>query len=367
MLWGRMNGLDLRLIWAGGLNLRLAGSCGLDLRVGLTRAHQGLIDWHGAGLDSAISSEGPRRCDDGGTASVCCIELAMVLGGIALVLELGGHGCGAGAAHGCQFGGLRTDSDAATAAVVGDAVVVVVDDDGAVVDVGDVVDVHAVDGGVVVEAVSVPVAAVIAVAGVPEAVIDASVVADVRSPEATMEAVAVTEEEPVAGGPECSSVRGGDPGSGDPVVAGGGVAPVAGGPDVVGGRSGWLVVGRKRRWRLVGFECGLAGVYLIFVAWIVVVIGWVLVGLRLWRSSGLGVLFGALLALVLGALAEYACGLGLSWSGGWLLGLIGVDWGEVGVCRIGAGLSRCNGSAGRLAATDESDGGHNRCEPDSQT
>ena len=239
-----------------------------------------LIDrrWPNLRCDARVGGEGTWRCNDGGTASVCRVELRVVLGGLALVLKLGGHGWGAGAVHGCEFGGLRADVNAASASVVGDASVVV-DHYSAVVDIGDVVNVDAVDGPVVVEAVSVPIAAVVAVAGVPEAIVDASVVADVRTPEAGMEAVAVTEEEPVAGCPEGSGIGGGDPGSGNPVVAGGGVAPVAGGPEVVWRRSGWLVVDGERRWRLVGFERCLTCVYLIVVGGVglvVVAVGWVL-------------------------------------------------------------------------------------------
>jgi hypothetical protein len=171
---------------------------------------------------------------------------------------------------------LRADVDAASAAVVGDAGVVV-DDYGAVVDIGDVVDVDAVDGAVVVEAVSIPVAAMVAVAGVSEAIVDASVVADVRTPEAGVEAIAVTEEEPVAGCPEGSGIGGGDPGSGNPVVASGSVTPVAGRPEIVRRGSWWLVVDGELRWGLVGFECCLTGVYLIIVGGVgLVAVGWVL-------------------------------------------------------------------------------------------
>jgi hypothetical protein len=61
-----------------------------------------------------------------------------------LVLILRGHGWDAGAAVGCNLGGLGAYVDAAATAVVGNAVDVV-DDDGAVVDVGDARDVDVVD------------------------------------------------------------------------------------------------------------------------------------------------------------------------------------------------------------------------------
>ncbi len=283
---------------------------------------------------------------------------------MALVLDLGGHRRYTRAAHGCDLGGLRTDGDATAASVVGDAVVVVVDDYGAIVDVGDSSFVDAVDGAVVVEVVSVPIAAVIARACVAEAVVNAAVEADVRSPEATLKAVAVAEEGPVAGSPELSRIRGENPGSGDPVVADGGVAPVAGRPDVVGPGGFGLLVGGERGWSGVGFEGLLTGVYLVLVVLVVLP---VLIGRRL-GLLGVGggfrlwVFFGLLLALVLLTHWQDA-----SWGGslhwGWLL-LGSIGGSHVGVGGIGPGVVGCDVCVGCfVAACDGCDSGEG-CDPD---
>jgi hypothetical protein len=329
-----------------GLNLGLTRSCELSLRIArLGGTDLWFVDWGWSFFRvsyCAIGDKGTRGGDDGGATSVLREELLTILGCLTLVLELGGHGWRSRAAHGCQFGWLRTDGNAASASVVGDAVVIVVDDDGPVIDVGNVVDVNAIHGGVVVEAVSIPVAAVIAIAGVSEAVVDASIEANVRAPEAVVEAVAVTEEEPVARGPEGSGVGGGDPRSGDPIIAGWGVTPIAGSPEVIGG-GGWrLIVGREWRRGLIGLQCCLTSVNLVLIGLVAIVVGRALrgrlcgLGLSLFRLGfSLGVLFGALLALVLEALTEDSRRGRLDRSGGSLPGLIGIDRSEIrvrGVC-----------------------------------
>jgi hypothetical protein len=173
-----------------------------------------------------------------------------VLRSFALVLDLGGHGWNSWTAHGSDLGRLRSDGEAASPAVVGDAGVVV-DDDRTVVDVGDV-GADAVNSAVVVEVVAVPVAAVVADAGVTEAVVDAAIKADVEAPEAAVEAPAVVIPAPIARGPEGTVIGGSTPGAGDPVIAGGTPVPVAGSPDVVWrGGFGLFVDGQRGR-RLVG-------------------------------------------------------------------------------------------------------------------
>jgi len=336
------------------------------LAVRLAGAQLLLVYRHGTDYRANIPvrDEGPWGGHDCGAALVLVEELLAVLGGFALVLDLGGHGRDSRAAHGCEFGGLRPYRDAAAASVVGDAIVGVVDDDGAVVDVGDAGYVDAVDGAVVVEVVTSPVASVISVADVTVAVVDAAVEADVEAPEAAVEAVAIAVVAPVAGGPEGSGVGGGAPGSGDPVVADGGVHPVAGGPDVVGcGGFGLHVDGQRGR-GLFGLEGLLAGVYVVLVVGVVLVfglgfglgVGLVLLGLG-WCSglvSGLGVLLGSLLALVLPAGGKGAGGCGLGRYGGErLLRLAGVYGSQVGVGWIGAGVVGCDDSVGGLVAAGD--------------
>jgi hypothetical protein len=274
----------------------LAGTDWLHLRsaLRLTGTVAGLDAWVGA-LDAGLRRDGTCSDNNGRTALILAVELLAVLSSLALILKLGRHGGSARSPHGRQFRRLWPYCDSAVAAVVGDAAVVVVDDDCAVVDVGDV-DVDAVHGTVVVEVISVPVAAMVAAACVAEAVVDATVEADVRAPEAAVETVSPPIKAPVTRGPESAIIGWSAPGAGDPVVACGGPSPVAWGPEIVGrGGHGLLVDGQRRR-RLVGVFDRLAsigiGVQLVVV--LSVLIGWV--GLIWWRRSLLlGVLLGALL------------------------------------------------------------------------
>jgi len=264
-----------------------------------------------------------------------------------LVLNLRGHRRNTWAAIGCDFGGLRAYVDTAAAAVIRDTVVDgrVVYDDCAVVDVRNPRGVDVINGAVVVEVMPLPVAAMIAVAGVAVAVVDSAVEADVRTPEAAVEDVAVTKEAPVGGGPKSTVEGWGAPCTGNPVVANGRVSPVAGGPEIVGrGRFGLLIDGQRRWGRAGFFDRLLTGVYLsvvgrgvvaVVVVGVRVVVGWGLRGLRggvsliLWRRGC--VLFTALLGLLLRTDAEDSarlCGCGLR--------LAVIDRRHVGVGWVGA-------------------------------
>jgi len=166
--------------------------------------------------------------------------------------------------------------------------------DPVVVDVVDNVDIDVIYGAVVVETIAVPIAALVAVSGVAEAVIDAAVVADVASPESKMPAVAVALVivSPVARSPERTGIRRHHPSAGNPVIAVGGVVPVAGGPDVAVAGAGRLVVLGQRR-RSIG---GVVGRLIVVVVVVIVVVAGliggilfagVLIGLLGWRT-GLG-------------------------------------------------------------------------------
>jgi hypothetical protein len=113
----------------------------------------------------------------------------------------------------------RPRRNSSVTAVVADAIdSCVVHDDRLVVDIGHVGDVHIGHAAVVVEVTSAPLATVVAVAGIPEAVVDAAVEANVRPPIAAMEDVEPFVPSPPAGSPEHS--HGGDyPGARHPVVA----------------------------------------------------------------------------------------------------------------------------------------------------
>lgn len=207
------------------------------------------------------------------------------------------------------------------------------DDDGTAIDVSDPVGVDASHRAVVVEVVPVPVAAVVAGAGIAVSIGHAAVEADVQSPVAAIKAIAAAVEAPVAGGPESAGIGRGDPGSGNPIVASGGVAPVTGRPDIV--RIGWRRLGvvGQRRWRLIGlFDRILTGVDLVVICLVLLIVGVRLIRLIFrsgsgggWLGSVLTVLIGLLLALVFNRLA---------WSG---LRLAAVDRGHVNVRGIGAG------------------------------
>jgi hypothetical protein len=203
-----------------------------------------------------------RTCsgNNGGTPFVLAVELLTVLSSLSLVLELGRHRRGTRPAHGRQFRGLRPYIDTAPASVIGNAVVVVVDDNRAVINVRDTGDVDPVYGAVVIEVISPPIAAVVAATRVAEAIVDATIEAYVRSPEAAMEAVATPIKTPVARGPERPIVRRRAPGARDPVVSGGSPAPVAGSPQIVRFRSLRLLIDRKRRGWCVGIFDRLAGI-----------------------------------------------------------------------------------------------------------
>jgi len=322
-------------------------------------------DGHGAcdgALYPGIGRDGPRRCGHGRTSTVCVVELLTVLLCLLAHRHLALHGCEARLRACGDLLRPRAGLDSARASVVGDAGDVV-HHHRTVVDVGDVHVIDAGDGAVIEEVVSSPVAAVVAEAGVAEAVGDTAVEADVASPVAAVEAVAVAIVAPVAGGPERAGPGSGDPDSGNPVVAGRGVSPVAGGPHVVGSRRGWLIVGGQLGWGLfcLEFIVGrvLVGAYLVVVGvallrrvagLLLILIDRLLVGIsllliRVGRAcllAGLRVLLRALLTLVLGAAGGLADdGRGLLRCLLLRLGRVGLDGGlsiggsHVDVCRVG--------------------------------
>jgi len=277
--WGRLRCGALRLCWTRLVGLLRSALRAVDvlhvLRLGPTLLRLGyagaLLDRRGAGrsrvallqllavllllLDGAWSfGDVCRASFSRGTgegylrgASVVGVEglLRVVRGGLH-GLALGGDGPYVGLVQSGDFSRARRNGDAAAAAVVADAVrgpgsvVGAVVNHVVVVDVGGETDVG--DGAVIEEVVAVPIAAEVADADVAEAVVDATVEADVEAPVAVVKAVVAAVVAPVGGSPKRAVVGRRAPDSGDPVVAGVGVAPVAGGPDVVGIGSGGLVV-----------------------------------------------------------------------------------------------------------------------------
>ena len=141
----------------------------------------------------------------------------------------------------------RTRRDTAIATVVADSGYGIVHDRG-VVRVVDDVDVHVVDGAVVIEAPVVPTAAFVAVAEVAIAVVDSTVEAHNRPPVAWGKEESVTTPRPITGSPVIARFRRQHPRAGHPevsdVVA---PIPIAGGPDVVRARTFRLVINGKIR------------------------------------------------------------------------------------------------------------------------
>ena len=109
-------------------------------------------------------------------------KLATVGSGSALILLLCLHGRSVRLMHCRQLCRPRRSPDTARSSVVTHMSVVVVRCDRAVIDVALHAGVDVVDGAVVVEVASTPIAALVAVANVAKAVINPAIVADVLTP-----------------------------------------------------------------------------------------------------------------------------------------------------------------------------------------
>ena len=171
-----------------------------------------LRDWLGCG------NHGGLAVIDGG-------KLLAILGGLFAVLDLSGHRRNTLLAGGGQLRWSRLAGDAARA-VVTSIVHGVVDGcvvdrgvaDGAVVDL-DVAVADVVDRTVVVEAVSIPVPALIASSRVTISIVNAAVVADVPAPIAIVVAIAMAGVSPPSGGPQITGFGWTRPRAGNPVIA----------------------------------------------------------------------------------------------------------------------------------------------------
>jgi hypothetical protein len=119
------------------------------------------------------------------------------------------------------------------------------------------VDIEVVHRAVVVEVATTPITALVPEADVAEAVVDAAIVADVPAPVAAVKAVAVMPEAPVARGPESTLVGSLNPRPRHPVITHWSKGPIAGCPDVVVARVLRLVVVGQGRRRLRGVGVGL--------------------------------------------------------------------------------------------------------------
>src|SRR3984885_9315951 len=142
----------------------------------------------------------------------------------------------------------RAGRDAAFAAVEGDMGFIVDDDRLVNVNVGDLGCIHMHNGGVVEESAAAPFAAAETDAAVSEAVINATVEADLRSPIAGIPGVDTVVPSPVARGPKQADGGRLDPCARYPVVAGVIVpSPVTGCPQIASAGTDRLLINRKRR------------------------------------------------------------------------------------------------------------------------
>jgi hypothetical protein len=138
-----LSGTYLRLDWTGDLARSCAWLSRTYFRLAWTVGH---CAWVGA-CNARLCCDGTRCCDHCRAALVHVVELLTVAGCFALDLKLGSHWRNAGTAHRRDLSWLGSYGDSASATVIGDPIVDdgrVVDDDRAVVDMGDV-DVDAVD------------------------------------------------------------------------------------------------------------------------------------------------------------------------------------------------------------------------------
>src|ERR1700694_4042046 len=109
----------------------------------------------------------------------------------------------------------------------------VVHDDGFVhVDIGDAATVHVHHGAVVKEAAVAPFTAAESLTVVAVTVSYAAIKPDMVAPVAVMPAIVALVPVPVSRGPEQAYFRGGNPGSGNPVITIIAPGPISGGPDI---------------------------------------------------------------------------------------------------------------------------------------
>jgi len=198
------------------------------------------------------SAGGTRVCSRLRFAVVLVVGELRIVRGLLTCSYLCGHGSCVVLMHRGNFRRTRLDVDAAVASVVADAVgglravMDIVHDDITLIVVANAgADVG--DRAVVVEVVALPVAAEEAEAYIAEAVVDAAIVADVRSPISAMEAIVRAAIAPIRRCPESTVIGWRNPLAGNPVVAVIAPSPIAGSPEVVGIGSGGLVVFRQRR------------------------------------------------------------------------------------------------------------------------
>jgi len=237
--------------------------------------------------DRFACRDGLRCCNYGWTPVIDGGKLLAVLCCRPLLLHLSGHRRNTLLTRCGDFRRQRPTSDASRPVVADTINCSVVDGDvvdhrvgyGAVIHVN-IPDVHIVDGPVIVETISVPVAALITDADVTESIVNAAVVADMSAPKAVVVAIPAADEPPISRRPQEADDRRLRPDARHPVVTLGSIAPISWGPDIAFARAFRLRILRER-WRgLLGLKHRLA-VVCVLIAGVVLGIVLVLRGSRL--------------------------------------------------------------------------------------
>src|SRR5580700_6904863 len=196
-----------------------------------------------AGRNPGLEIGGPGGGGDG--------RLALVGGGTQLrvracclqVLRLRRYGTDVAASSGRFFLWTGARFHSAIAAAVTDAARArIIVYDGGVVGVVDDRDVYVVHAPVVEKVSVIPAAAFVAVAEIPEAVVDPAIKTNRRAPETFMKNVYAVAPSPVAGRPQEANLRRFHPRSGDPIIVVVAPRPIPGRPDVVVARADGLLV-----------------------------------------------------------------------------------------------------------------------------
>src|ERR1700733_13035195 len=144
-------------------------------------------------------------------------------------------------ARGGRFGCGRSGLNAATATVIAHSIDGDVVDDRLAVDISDIPDAD-IDHGPVIEHMAVPpITTLKAAATVPEAVIHATIEADMRTPIALVPGKGAAIAAPIPRSPKISGLRSGHPSARHPVIT-----LVAGHPGPIA-RSKYIAVSRNRR------------------------------------------------------------------------------------------------------------------------
>lgn len=194
---------------------------------------------------AVTESSWPGSSRDRGRAMVHRSAKLWLCAGSLLVLRLSSHGRGMSLTSGGLLFGPRTRGDPTIATVVADPVhrggVV---DDGCVVHVVNVGDVHIVHRTVVIKLPVLPTSTLVAFSKVSVAITDSAIETDLLTPVALIEDVAIATPTPIGWSPEQSRFRSHHPRTWHPVVIVVivGVSPVAGGPEITFSRTKRLLI-----------------------------------------------------------------------------------------------------------------------------